>query len=110
HQLKQRQAAKQSKNNRTEEAFPRFLSANMRNHQMTSDRAPCKICAHVGEFRYRDQGQNIELSSQLARARTRRQIDNFGDEIEKPEHVKQTEQRVGHRLKRFVMAQTSEHL
>jgi hypothetical protein len=32
HQFEQCQAAKQRKNNRAEEAFPRFLAANMRDH------------------------------------------------------------------------------
>ncbi len=77
---------------------------------MPPDRAPGKIRAHIAELRDCDQIEAIKLSGHDSRARPRRQIENFGGEIEKPKHIKQPEQRVSHRLQRLVVSQSRKHL
>ena len=50
HQFEQCQAAKQRKNKCAKETFPRFLAADVRDHQMPADRAAREIRAHVANF------------------------------------------------------------
>ena len=69
---------------------------------------PVRYAPMSAEFCDRDQIQNIKLPGHCARARTRREIDDLGDEIEKPEHVKQAEQGVSHGLQRLVIAQAAQ--
>src|SRR5438094_2855853 len=82
----------------------------MGNHEMPPNRAACEVRAHIGKLCDRDQIQDVKLPSQLACARTRSQINDFGDEIVEPKDVKQTKQRVGHRLQWLIVAQTRKHL
>src|SRR5438045_9396464 len=77
---------------------------------MPADDAAGQISAHVAELRDRYQIETVKLSADHTAARSRSQIQNLSGEIEKPEDVKQTEQRVSHRLQRFVIAQAREHL
>src|SRR5438309_5248449 len=77
---------------------------------MPPDRTAGQVRSHVCKFCDRDQIEDVKLSRELAAARTRGQINNFGDEIIKPKNIKQTEQRVSHRLQRFVMSQSRKHL
>jgi hypothetical protein len=58
---------------------------------MAANRAAGQIGAHVGEFCDRNQVQDIELSCEHAIAQGRRQINDLGDEIKKPKHIKQAE-------------------
>src|SRR6476646_5803294 len=110
HEFVKSEAAKQRKDNSAEKTFPGFLRANVRHHQMPPNRAARQIRAHVREFGDGDQIQHVELAGELAAARTRSEINNFSDEIEKPKNVEQAEQGVGHRLQRLVITQPSEHL
>ena len=110
HQLEQDETAQKSKGERAEKSFPRLLCANLRHHQMPANRAASQIRAHVAELRDRNQIETIKLPRYNSAARSRREIENFGGKIEKPEHVKQSEQRVSHRLQRFVVPQTGKHL
>ena len=77
---------------------------------MPADQAPGQIRAHVAEFGDGDQIQDIKLPTDDSARCAGRKIKNFRREIEKPKHVKQTEQRVSHRSQRFIMPQASEHL
>ncbi len=52
----------------------------------------------------------IKLTCDRAGARARRQVNNFGDEIEKPQHIEQAKQCVSHRLQRLVVPQPRKHL
>src|SRR5258707_15420668 len=110
HEFVKCEAAKQRKGNSAEKTFPRFFRADVRHHQMPPNRAARQIRAHVREFGDGDQIQHVELAGELAAARTRSEINNFSDEIEKPKDVEQAEQGVGHRLQRLVITQPSEHL
>src|SRR2546428_12621879 len=110
HELEQDQAAKERKPERTKEAFPGFFRADVRDHLVAADRAAGQIRAHVAELRHRDQIQDIKLSGYRTGARARREIKNFRREIEQPKHVKQTEERVSHRLQRLVVPQSLKHL
>src|SRR5258708_807156 len=110
HEFVKREAAKQRKGNSAEKTFPGFLRADVRHHQMPSNRAARQIRAHIREFGDGDQIQYVELASDLAAARARSEIHNFSDEIEKPKDVEQAEQGVGHRLQRLVITQPCEHL
>src|SRR5205807_1092935 len=92
HQFVKCQAAHQRENNRTKKTFPSLLPADVWHHEMPPDHAAGQVRAHVREFRDRDQIQHVELSRELACARTRSEINNLGDEIVKPKHVQQTEQ------------------
>src|SRR5215510_348602 len=110
HEFVEGEAAKQREDNRAEKAFPRFLRTDVRHHQMPPNRAARQIRTHVRELRDRDQVQYVELPGELAAARTRSEIYNFGDEIEKPKHVEQTEQCVSHRLQGLIVPQSCKHL
>ena len=77
---------------------------------MLAERAPGQIRAHIAELRDRDEVETIKLSADHAAARARSEIQDFGGEIEEPQHVKQPEQRVSHRLQRLVVSQSREHL
>src|SRR6476646_8773214 len=110
HEFVKSEAAKQRKDNSAEKTFPGFLRADVRHHQMPPNRAARQIRAHVREFGDGDQIQHVELTGELATARTRSEIHNFGDEIEKPKHVEQTEQCVSHRLQGLVVPQSRKHL
>src|SRR6266540_6034805 len=110
HEFVKSQAAKQRKDNSAEKTFPGFLRTDVRHHQMPPNRAPRQIRPHVRKLRDRDQIQYIELAGELAAARTRSEIHNFGDEIVKPKHVEQTEQCVSHRLQRLVIPKPRKHL
>ena len=77
---------------------------------MPSDCAPGQVSAHIAEFCHRYQKQNVKLAGDDSGARSRREINNFGDEIEEPQHIEQTEQSISHRLQRLVVTQTREHL
>src|SRR6202011_4349956 len=91
-------------------SFPRFFGADVRNHEMTSHRAAGQVRAHVAEFCHRDQVETVKLSGDRSGARARSEIKNFRVEIEEPENVEQTKQRIGHRLQRLVLAQSGKHL
>src|SRR5947208_11094629 len=93
HQLEQHQTSEQRKTERAKESLPRFLGANVRNHEVTPDGAPGQIRAHVAEFCNRNQIEAVKLSGHQPSARSRSKIKNFRVEVEKPENVKQTEQR-----------------
>ena len=54
--------------------------------------------------------KDVKLAGHRPIRRARRHVDDFGDEIEKPEHIKQPEERVGHRLQRLIVPQAVEHL
>ena len=110
HQFVKCQAAHQRENNRTKKTFPSLLPADVWHHEMPPDHAAGQVRAHVREFRDRDQIQHVELSRELVCARTRSEINDLGNEIEKPKHVQQTEQCIGHRLQRLIVPQTGEHL
>src|SRR5204862_1635953 len=64
----------------------------------------------IAELRDRDEVETIKLSADHAVARARSEIKDFGSEIEKPQHVKQPEQRVSHRLQRLIVSQSGKHL
>ena len=91
HQLEQHQTAQERKNKRAKKSFPGFFCADVRAHQMPTERTARQIRAHVAELRHRDQIQNVKLAGHDAIGRARRKIKDLGDEIEQPEHVKQTE-------------------
>src|SRR4029079_134428 len=110
HELVKPQTAKQSKDNSAEKNFPGFLRADVRHHQMPPNHAARQIGTHVREFGDGDHIQHVELAGDLAAAGAWSEINNFGNEIEKPKDVEQTEQGVGHRLQRLVITQPREHL
>src|SRR5215475_9194418 len=110
HEFVKSEAAKQREHNRAKKTFPRFLPADVRHHQMPPNHASCQIRAHVRELGDCDQIQDIELACEMAVARTRSEINNFGDEIEEPKHVEQTEQCVSHRLQWLVVPKPLKHL
>src|SRR5262249_56515024 len=110
HQFVKSQAAKQREDNRAEKTLPGFFPTDVGHHQMPSNYTPRQICAHVRELGDRDQVQHIELPGELSAARTRSEIHNLGDEIEKPKHIEQTEQRVSHSLQGLVVPQPRKHL
>src|ERR1051325_2818874 len=110
HKFVKGETAKQGETNRAEKTFPRFFPADVRHHQMPSNYAPGQVCAHIGEFGDGNQIQNVELAGKMAVGRTRSEIHNLRDEIVKPEHVQQPEQRVSHGLQRFVIPKSREHL
>src|SRR5215211_1324367 len=103
HEFVKSEAAKQRKDNRAEKTFPRFLRADVRYHQMPPNRVARQIGTHVRELRDGDYIQHIELTGDLAAGGARSEINNFGDEIEKPKDVEQAEQSIGHRLQRLVV-------
>src|SRR4029077_13162930 len=84
--------------------------ADVRHHQMTPNSAAGQIRPHVGELCHRDQLKDVKMPREFAAARPWSQINDFRDEIKKPKHVKQTEQRVGHRLQRLIVAKPSKEL
>src|SRR5438270_6277285 len=110
HQFKEGQATKKRQSQGAEKSLPRFIWADMRDHQVSPKRAACEIIAHVAEFGDRNQIKTIKLSGYDSRGRTRSEIKNFGGEIEKPQHVKQPEKCVSHRLQRLVLAKSGKHL
>src|SRR6266576_6586603 len=110
HEFVKSEAAKQRKDDSAEKTFPGFFRADVRHHQMPPSRAARQIGTHVREFGDGDQIQYVELTGDLAAAGARSEINNFGDEIEKPKDVEQAEQGVGHRLQGLVITQPCEHL
>src|SRR5437763_12939478 len=104
HQFEKRQTRQQRKSQRAKESFPCFLWANVRNQRMPPNDAAGKISAHVAELRDRDYIKAVKLSHDCARFRSRHHIENFGHEIEKPQDTEKSEEGVGHRLQRFVLA------
>ena len=107
---KQPDAREKRKRKRTKKTFPRFFRADVRNQLMPADQTSGDVCAHVAEFRDRDQIQTIKLAGDYTGRGTRRDVNNFRDEIVEPKDIEQTEQRVSHRAQRFVIAQAVEHL
>src|SRR4051812_15213976 len=77
---------------------------------MSPEHTPHKIRPHIAELRDYNQVEAVKLPGHSPGARARQKIHDLCDEIEQPKDVKQSEQRISHRLQRFVLAQTSEHL
>src|ERR1044072_7625596 len=110
HKFVKNQAAKQREDNCAEKTFPCFFSTDVRHHQMPPYHAARQVRAHVRKLGDCDQIQHVELAGEVTVARTRSEIHNFGDEIEKPKHVEQTEECVCHGLQRLIIPKPGKHL
>jgi hypothetical protein len=82
----------------------------VRNERVASNQTAREIRAHVAELGDGHQIKNVKLAGDGTGRRTGHDVNNFGDEVVKPEHVKQAEDRVGHRPQRRVVPQAVEHL
>src|SRR5436190_3228630 len=77
---------------------------------MTSSQTADQIRTHIAELSDRNKVENVELARDRASGRTRNYVNDFCDEIVKPEHVKEPEDGVSHCPQRCVIAQALEHL
>src|ERR1700730_2956217 len=77
---------------------------------MTPSQTAGQIRTHIAELGDGNKIENVELARDSATGQTRNYVNDFRDEVVKPEHVKQSEDGVSHRPQRCVIAQTLEHL
>src|SRR5207302_11439484 len=102
--------AEKRKTERAEKTLPRFFRRDVRDERVSADEAAGDIRAHVAELRNHDQIEHIKMPGHVPGGVARKNIDDFRDEIEKPEHVEKSEGRVSHRLQRRIIARALEHL
>src|SRR5947208_16951371 len=77
---------------------------------MTPDQTAGHIRSHIAELRDRDAIEDVELPRYRSIQRARRHVDDLGNEIVKPKHVKESEERIRHGLERLIIAETGKHL
>ena len=82
----------------------------MRDEWTFSNETAGEISSHVAEFGDDNEVEHVKMPGGLTCRQAWRHIDDFCDKIEKPEDVKESEQREGHAFKRRTIASDCEHL
>ena len=93
-----------------EETLPSFLWGNVWDKGMLPDERSREVSTHIAELGNDDQPKDIEVPLDMAGRIARDDVNDLGDEAEKPDDIKQPEERIGHRREGRNVPSFLEHL